>query len=197
MLRRQVTRPALQPGRRALACRSARTTRRRPRRTYPGSLPHLLIGSPRRVNAQSLKDRLTCGRGLPTLVGYSRASPALLRRLVPAGPPLGAPRGPSCDQGSFGEPLHPRGSPARGSVGFGRRSFGRFQEATHQAAHLRPPEGSPRSSWPRKARRAPRAIHGSVGLSGSVKSREVVYDDHQLQPLVRNYKQIMSQMSRQ
>jgi hypothetical protein len=26
----------------------------------------------------------------------------------------------------------------------------------------------------------------------SVESREVVYDDHQLQPLVRNYKQIIS-----
>ena len=39
---------------------------------------------------------------------------------------------------------------------------------------------------------------GKLGArAGGAESREVVYDDHQLQPLVRNYKQIMSQMSRQ
>ena len=31
---------------------------------------------------------------------------------------------------------------------------------------------------------------------GTAESREVVYDDHQRQPLVTNYKQIMLQMSR-
>jgi hypothetical protein len=34
-------------------------------------------------------------------------------------------------------------------------------------------------------------------VTSEAESREVVYDGHQLQPLVRKYMQIMSQMSRQ
>jgi hypothetical protein len=52
------------------------------------------------------------------------------------------------------------------------------------------------------------SVHGAAGGLGvaaltmqeaepAAESREVVYDDHQLQPLVTNYKQIMLQMSRQ
>jgi hypothetical protein len=42
-----------------------------------------------------------------------------------------------------------------------------------------------------------RALVTGMTTLPPAESREVVYDDHQLQPLVTNYKQITLQMSRQ